>query len=126
MIFDKLLSFHPTSGVAAADIDLGHEGALLMGNEYVFLLKRIGTVSTAGTWTLTTSDDNFTTSKTLASGAVATGAAGGEIASMVLPFKPLAKLRLTFDGTNATYTNCAAVLIPGPNHVEEMKNAVAA
>lgn len=126
MIFDKLLSFHPASGSTTADIDLGHEGALLMGNEYVFLLKRIGTVSAAGTWALTTSDDNFTTSKTLASGAVAAGAAGAELVSMVLPFKPLAKLRLTFDGTNATYTNCAAVLIPGPNHVEEMKNAKAA
>lgn len=125
MILDQLLSFvNPTSG--ASVIDLGKEGALLMGNEYKLLIKLIGTVSTAGTWTLTTSDDNFSTSVTLASGTVPTGAAGKVVTCQELPFKPLAKIKLTLDNTNATFSNTAACLVLGPNHVDEMKNAKAA
>lgn len=125
MIMDKLLSFvNPTSG--ASVVDLGKEGALLMGNEYHLFIKLIGTVSAAGTWTLTTSDDDFTTSVTLASGTVPAGTAGKVVTCQMLPFKPLAKLKLTLDNTNATFTNVGAALISGPNHVDEMKNAVAA
>lgn len=125
MILDQLLSFiNPSSG--ASVIDLGKEGALLMGNEYHLFIKLIGTVSTAGTWTLTTSDDDFTTSVTLASGTVPTGSAGKVVTCQVLPFKPLAKIKLTLDNTNATFTNVGAALISGPNHVDEIKNAVAA
>lgn len=125
MITDKLLSFKGTVSDSAKTIDLGHEGALLMGNEYVFVLNTIKAAASAGTWTLTTSDDGFTTSATLASGSIASGtAANTQIASVVLPFKPLKEVRLTL-GT-LKFDTVEGYLVSGPNHVNEMKNAVAA
>lgn len=125
MITDKLLSFKGTVSDSAKTIDLGHEGALLMGNEYVFVINTIKAAASAGTWTLTTSDDGFTTSVTLASGTIASGtAAGVQLVSMVLPFKPLKEVRLTL-GT-LKFDTVEAYLVPGANHVDEMKNAKAA
>lgn len=125
MIIDKLLSFKGTVSDSAKTIDLGHEGALLMGNEYVFVINTIKAAASAGTWTLATSDDGFTTSVTLASGTIASGtAAGVQLVSMVLPFKPLKEVRLTL-GT-LKFDTVEAYLVPGANHVDEMKNAVAA
>ena len=131
MIKDKLLSFEGTSSNTYATVDLGKAGALLMGDEYTLVVQRIATVASgnAGTWTLTTSDDNFSTSTTLASGSVAAGTGSATIATVVLPFKPLAKLRLTVAATSGTGLNLSMIagyLTQGPNHVGEMKNAVAA
>lgn len=131
MIKDKLLSFEGTSSDTYATVDLGKEGALLMGNEYTLVVQRIADVAAgnAGTWTLTTSDDNFSHSTTLASGSVAAGTGADQIAAIVLPFKPLAKLRFTVAataGSGLKMSMVSAFLVSGPNHVKEMKEAVAA
>ena len=131
MIIDKLLSFEGTVSDTYATVDLGKEGALLMGNEYTLVVKRLKTIAAgdAGTWTLTTSDDDFTHSTTLASGAVAAGTGADIIASLVIPFKPLAKVRLTVAATSGTglkLDSIAGFLVSGPNHTNEMKTAVAA
>lgn len=131
MIKDKLLSFEGTASDTYTTVDLGKAGALLMGDEYTLVVQRIATVAAgnAGTWTLTTSDDDFTSSTTLASGSVAAGTGSATIATVVLPFKPLAKLRLTVAATSGTGLNLSMIagyLTQGPNHVGEMKNAVAA
>ena len=131
MIKDKLLSFEGTSSNTYATVDLGKAGALLMGDEYTLVVQRIATVAAgnAGTWTLTTSDDDFSNSVTLASGSVAAGTGSATIAAVVLPFKPLAKLRLTVAATSGNGLNLSMIagyLTQGPNHVGEMKNAVAA
>lgn len=131
MIKDKLLTFEGTVSNAYADVDLGKEGALLMGNEYHLVVTRLKTIAAgdAGTWTLTTSDDNFSTSTTLASGAVAAGTGAAVIADVVIPFKPLAKLRLTVAATSGTglkFDSIAGYLVNGVNHAKEMKEAVAA
>ena len=131
MIKDKLLSFEGTSSNTYATVDLGKAGALLMGDEYTLVVERIATVAAgnAGTWTLTTSDDNFSNSTTLASGAVAAGTGKAIIARLVLPFKPLAKLRLTVAATSGTGLNLSMIaghLVSGPVFVDEEKNAVAA
>lgn len=131
MIKDKLLTFEGTVSNAYADVDLGKEGALLMGNEYHLVVTRLKTIAAgdAGTWTLTTSDDNFSTSTTLASGAVAAGTGAAVIADVVIPFKPLAKLRLTVAATSGTglkFDSVAGYLVNGVNHAKEMKEAVAA
>lgn len=131
MIKDKLLTFEGTSSDAYKDVDLGKEGALLMGNEYHLVVTRLKTIAAgnAGTWTLTTSDDNFSTSTTLASGSVAAGTGAAVIADVVIPFKPLAKLRLTVAATSGTglkFDSIAGYLVEGVNHAKEMKEAVAA
>lgn len=131
MIKDKLLSFEGTSSNTYDTVDLGKAGALLMGDEYTLVVERIATVAAgnAGTWTLTTSDDNFSNSTTLASGAVAAGTGKAVIARLVLPFKPLAKLRFTVAATSGTGLNMSMVaghLVSGPVFVDEEKNAVAA
>lgn len=131
MIKDKLLTFEGTVSNAYADVDLGKEGALLMGNEYHLVVTRLKTIAAgdAGTWTLTTSDDNFSTSTTLASGSVAAGTGAAVIADVVIPFKPLAKLRLTVAATSGTglkFDSIAGYLVNGVNHAKEMKEAVAA
>ena len=131
MIKDKLLSFEGTVSNAYADVDLGKEGALLMGNEYKLVVTRLKTIAAgdAGTWTLTTSDDNFSNSTTLASGSVAAGTGAAVIADVVIPFKPLAKLRLTVAATSGTglkFDSIAGYLVEGVNHAKEMKEAVAA
>ena len=131
MIKDKLLSFQGTSSDTYAVVDLGKAGALLMGDEYTLVVERISTVAAgnAGTWTLTASDDNFSNSVTLASGSVAAGTGKAVLARLVLPFKPLAKLKFTVaatDGTGLKLSMVDAWIVPGPVFVDEEKNAVAA
>ena len=131
MIKDKLLTFEGTASNAYADVDLGKEGALLMGNEYHLVVTRLKTIAAgdAGTWTLTTSDDNFSNSTTLAAVSVAAGTGAAVIADVALPFKPLAKLRLTVAATSGTglkFDSIAGYLVNGVNHAKEMKEAVAA
>lgn len=127
MIIDKLLTFVGTG--ATADVDLKKEGHI--DDEYWFLLKTIKSVAAAnkGTWELLTSDDNFTTSKLLASGKIGNGTsavpADTFVVRMKLPFKPLAKLRVSLEAASGsgslTMSDVEGYLVSGINLASEIK-----
>lgn len=137
MIIDKLLKFIAAEPDTAtyADVDLKKEGHL--DCEYWLVIKTAKTISSSnkGNWTLTTSDDNFTNSITLATGAIANGASDiakdTYVARMILPFKPHAKLRLTVAASGGSpaslvMSDIDAYLVNGVNLAFEMKNMQAA
>lgn len=134
MILDKNLMFTGSSLDAHADVDLKEEGHL--DNEYWLVVKTIKAVDTAdaGAWTLSTSNDDFVSSVVLATGAIGDGVEDLPkdtfVARMKLPFKPLAKLRLSVSATDVggslKMDSVEGYLVNGINLASEMKEAKAA
>lgn len=134
MILDKNLMFIGSSSDSYSEVDLKKEGHL--DKEYWLVVKAAKAVAAAnaGTWALSTSNDNFTTSVTLATGAIGDGtnelAKDSFVARMKLPFKPLAKLRLSVAATGVggslKMDSVEGYLVNGINLASEMKEAKAA
>ena len=129
MILDKNLMFTGTNSDGYAEVDLKEEGHI--DNEYWLIIKTIKEITSAnaGTWTLSTSNDGFVNSVVLATGAIGSSSANlpkdSFVTRMKIPFKPLAKLRLTLSSP-LKMDSVEGYIVNGINLASEMKEAKAA